>query len=330
MPDERHCKGPATHLWEDGKCTECTAIAEDFYGSDDRLLGGIGIKCPQCDTTLTADFTCLRCTPRTPKVGIPIVAIDLPVGTVPIAPPFRPAIVVTGVEEPTLVMSVQHMEELGLDVPQARHWFMSASATSGVWFVPHPDGGHLTGVIREVKIGDETIPLDPPRVVTTDPNADVYEDSVIDSGEDGLFVPTGLVVADDTLDEPLIEAVDVICARVINALTDHNVEARAELVIGIVSAVLNAPINADFVTGVKVEAMHQRKRWGTEHDAGKTPADWFWLLGHLAGKALAAAAKGDKEKAKHHTISSAAVLLNWHAHLTGADTAMRPGIDDPD
>jgi hypothetical protein len=92
---------------------------------------------------------------------------------------------------------------------------------------------------------------------------------------------------------------------------------------------LNTPHIADFLEAVKLEALHQRERWGTEHDAGKAPADWFWLLGYLAGKALASALKGDREKALHHTISSAAVLLNWHAHLSGDDTRMRPGIEPP-
>jgi len=126
-----------------------------------------------------------------------------------------------------------------------------------------------------------------------------------------------------------IEATDVLTARVCNALIDHGVPASAELVNDLVSAMLNAPLNADWLLGVKAEAMHQRARWGTEHDAGKAPADWFWLLGYLGGKALASAVKGDTVKALHHTISSGAVLLNWHAAMTGEHTKMRPGIEPP-
>lgn len=92
-------------------------------------------------------------------------------------------------------------------------------------------------------------------------------------------------------------------------------------------AKLNTPELHDFATGVVSEAQHQRARWGSEHDAGKEPQDWFWLLGYLAGKALKAHASGDTEKALHHTISSAAVLANWHASILGASTEMRPGID---
>ena len=91
---------------------------------------------------------------------------------------------------------------------------------------------------------------------------------------------------------------------------------------------LNTPDVKDFATGVVMEALHQRERWGSEHDAGKMPADWFWLVGYLAGKALHAQTSGNTDKALHHTISTAAALANWHGAITGTHTAMRPGIDD--
>jgi hypothetical protein len=94
-------------------------------------------------------------------------------------------------------------------------------------------------------------------------------------------------------------------------------------------ALLNTPEVEDFVKGAALEAGHQRQRWPSDHDVGKTPFDWFWLVGYLAQKAAAAAVSGDVEKAKHHTISTAAVLANWHLALTGADTSMRPGIKAP-
>lgn len=95
-------------------------------------------------------------------------------------------------------------------------------------------------------------------------------------------------------------------------------------------ALINTPRVDSFLDAVRVEAAHQVERWGSAHDQGKTPADWFWLLGWLAGKAVHAATHGDREKALHHTISSAACLLNWHARLSGEDTGMRPGIADPE
>lgn len=103
-------------------------------------------------------------------------------------------------------------------------------------------------------------------------------------------------------------------------------------------ALLNTPHSSEFLEAVHLEAMHQRERWAAEHDAGKTDADWFWLVGYLAGKALHSTKIADDDdyedhviekqraKAVHHIITTAAALLNWHAARTGTDTRMRPGI----
>ena len=101
---------------------------------------------------------------------------------------------------------------------------------------------------------------------------------------------------------------------------------------GIVDTVnaLNVPETKDFLRGIEREAAHQRFRWGADHDEGKSAYDWFWLIGYLAQKAADAALRGDVEKAKHHTISTAAVFANWHLRLCGVDTSMRPGIASPD
>lgn len=93
------------------------------------------------------------------------------------------------------------------------------------------------------------------------------------------------------------------------------------------SALLDTPHTADWFEGVKLEAGHQIKRWGTEHDAGKTPADWFWLIGYLSQKAMTAQMAGDDGKARHHTISTGAAMLNWFRAIVGDSNAMRPGID---
>ncbi|WP_216675108.1 hypothetical protein [Paraburkholderia elongata] len=94
------------------------------------------------------------------------------------------------------------------------------------------------------------------------------------------------------------------------------------------SAIINSPQSNDFLRAVSTEAEHQRQRWGSEHDAGKTPADWFWLLGYLGGKALHAYAAGNADKAEHHVITTAAACANWHRNMCG-ETDMRPGIDTP-
>jgi hypothetical protein len=91
------------------------------------------------------------------------------------------------------------------------------------------------------------------------------------------------------------------------------------------NVIINTPYADDFWKAVSIEAEHQRQRWGAEGDAGKTPADWFWLVGYLGGKALHAHAGENIEKAEHHIITTAAALANWHRHMFGK-TDMRPGI----
>ncbi len=62
-------------------------------------------------------------------------------------------------------------------------------------------------------------------------------------------------------------------------------------------------------------ALPPTRRSASHGEAGyarAAAADWFWLIGYLAGKALMHALAGDRDKAKHHTISTAAALLNWH------------------
>jgi hypothetical protein len=88
---------------------------------------------------------------------------------------------------------------------------------------------------------------------------------------------------------------------------------------------INTPEVDDFLSAVRNEALHQRERWAARGDAGKSDADWFWLVGYLAGKAL----HNVNDKKLHHVITAAAALLNWHAKLTGNYAAMRPGIEEP-
>lgn len=107
---------------------------------------------------------------------------------------------------------------------------------------------------------------------------------------------------------------------------------------------INNPLTDSFLDGVRIEAAHQVGRWGAAHDRGKAPLDWFWLVGFLSQKAATAAMRADEshrrgdhdvayhlDKALHHTISTAAALLNWHAHLKGrplSQPSMQPGPDE--
>lgn len=77
-------------------------------------------------------------------------------------------------------------------------------------------------------------------------------------------------------------------------------------------ALVNSPQTQDFLAAVAAEKAHQIERWGEAHDRGKSAENWFWLVGYLAGKCLRCCITGDREKAMHHTISSAAALANWH------------------
>ena len=81
------------------------------------------------------------------------------------------------------------------------------------------------------------------------------------------------------------------------------------------TAMLNTPLYEEFTEAVQNESAHQVWRWGEDHDSKKTPEDWYQLVGFLAGKALNAHNLGNRTKALHHTISSSAVLLHWHAAI---------------
>ena len=89
-------------------------------------------------------------------------------------------------------------------------------------------------------------------------------------------------------------------------------------------ALINSPELHNFLRGVHLEAVHQVERWGEAHDRQKRPADWFWLVGYLAGKALHAADSGNQDKALHHCISTAAALYNWHCAIKGQDVRQLP------
>lgn len=127
-------------------------------------------------------------------------------------------------------------------------------------------------------------------------------------------------------------------------------------------SIINSPELIDFPKAVHLEAVHQEVRWGTEDREGKTPADWFRLVGHLSTRALEHHKEAERlegyalqfypgyvpgvnsggcpqhhlnqlahhrEKAVHHCITTAAVLAHWHASIVGKHTAMRPGSATP-
>lgn len=87
---------------------------------------------------------------------------------------------------------------------------------------------------------------------------------------------------------------------------------------------INTPELYAFVLAVENEALHQRERWGIEGDGGKTDADWFWLIGYLAGKALHNPVKeemGATDARLHRIVTVAAAAANWHAAVLGTYAA---------
>ncbi|MEQ1686735.1 MAG: hypothetical protein ABL916_24040 [Burkholderiaceae bacterium] len=113
-------------------------------------------------------------------------------------------------------------------------------------------------------------------------------------------------------------------------------------------ALVNTPELVNFPKAVHLEAVHQLDRWGTTDRQGKEANDWFWLVGHLASRALEHHKEAERlavrlmpddalhayilndidhhrEKAVHHCITAAAALNHWHASMLGKKTAMQPG-----
>lgn len=93
---------------------------------------------------------------------------------------------------------------------------------------------------------------------------------------------------------------------------------------------LNTPELHDFSKAVVLEAAHQRQRWGAEHDAGKMPADWFWLVGYLAGKALHASSSEGLQRFRHRKRGTTYVVLSIgeDENHRGTDVVVYRGEDD--
>lgn len=90
---------------------------------------------------------------------------------------------------------------------------------------------------------------------------------------------------------------------------------RAETENARLDALLNTPEIHDFGKAVVLEAAHQREH---KDDSWKTDADWYWLIGYLAGKAMWNPCEPEDnatEKRLHRVITVAAAAANWHADI---------------
>jgi hypothetical protein len=107
----------------------------------------------------------------------------------------------------------------------------------------------------------------------------------------------------------------------------HGVEKAthdAEMEVARLHSIIHSPESDDFLKGVSIEAEYQRQLHGVDDtDARYDWHQWFWVVGYLAGKALAAckSGEGDGAKARHHLVTTAALLHNWHNTLTGKPAA---------
>lgn len=119
--------------------------------------------------------------------------------------------------------------------------------------------------------------------------------------------------------EPVIGALSGDAAQTVGA-------AYAELkrLLGLI----NSPHTEEFLGAVRIEAAHQVLRWGDDHDRSKSAENWLFLVGYLGSKACRAQIEGDREKALHHTISSAAALMHWHSFIKNDDTCIGLGMDE--
>jgi DNA repair exonuclease SbcCD ATPase subunit len=90
---------------------------------------------------------------------------------------------------------------------------------------------------------------------------------------------------------------------------DRVKEKYAEL-----NGLVNTPHTDNFLDAVRLEAAYQRST-REEDDRKKTPEEWFWTLGYLAGKVIRPGQT--KEKELHHIVTSAALCMNWHRHASG-------------
>jgi hypothetical protein len=99
----------------------------------------------------------------------------------------------------------------------------------------------------------------------------------------------------------------------------------ARVALAALEARLSSPQTVDFIAAVRLEAAYAAR----PNDRHKSAADWFWMIGWLAGKAVHNPAKPGtpaREIRLHRIITVAAAALNWHAAVIAGeqDTAGSP------
>ncbi|MET3461253.1 hypothetical protein [Variovorax atrisoli] len=113
----------------------------------------------------------------------------------------------------------------------------------------------------------------------------------------------------------------------INSVFPAELVQRAAAEIAYLRYLIGNPHTEEFLSATLYEAAHQRYHFGEAHNREKSAENWFWLIGRLVGKCLRAVITGDKEKALHHTISSAAALANWYQAIKFDKSGCGQGLD---
>lgn len=113
----------------------------------------------------------------------------------------------------------------------------------------------------------------------------------------------------------------------VNGVIPSELVQRAAAEIAYLRYLIGNPHTEDFLSATQYEAAHQRYHFGEAHNQEKSAENWFWLIGRLVGKCLRAVITGDKEKALHHTISSAAALANWYQAIKFDKSGCGEGLD---
>jgi hypothetical protein len=90
-------------------------------------------------------------------------------------------------------------------------------------------------------------------------------------------------------------------------------EIRQDAVTAIESA-FDDPVIDDFIEGLRIEIPYQQHVWNVE-DAGKSISCWIRLIHHLTAKIGESDWNHKPDKAKHHIITTAAALANFHAAM---------------
>lgn len=114
--------------------------------------------------------------------------------------------------------------------------------------------------------------------------------------------------------------------QISNAEYSELLQAKAER--DHLHTLINNPQTTEFLAAVKTEAAYQRQKFGFAKDRDKSAESWFYLVGYLAGKALRAVITGDKFKAKHHCVSTAAALANWFEAIERDESGTGWGEDE--